>query len=135
MNSGTRIVSFPFSWSGRGDIPAGGSRSRGKLAYLLSEHTLILHAQKELMAESAKKLGEAERKAREHAKAVKAGGASEIAGDFPLGMEWDIVIADAVVLGGLTQALNETYAGYLQAMLVLSFVNPKALTHLLQIRT
>jgi hypothetical protein len=87
------------------------------------------------MAESAKKLGEAERKAREHAKAVKAGGASEIAGDFPLGMEWDIVIADAVVLGGLTQALNETYAGYLQAMLVLSFVNPKALTHLLQIRT
>ncbi|TFK18911.1 hypothetical protein FA15DRAFT_760378 [Coprinopsis marcescibilis] len=33
---------------------------------------------------------------------------------FPAGLEWEIVSADAVVLLGLTNALSESYMGYLQ---------------------
>ncbi len=71
------------------------------------------------MYEAAKRLGEAERMAREHARAAKSAAQNTFPARFPPGMEWEIVIADAVVLAGLTHALNESYAGYLQAMFVL----------------
>jgi uncharacterized membrane protein YgdD (TMEM256/DUF423 family) len=35
---------------------------------------------------------------------------------YPVGMEYEICQADAIVLLGLTQALGESYMGYLQCM-------------------
>jgi len=37
-------------------------------------------------------------------------------GQFPAGIEWEILHADAVLLHGLTLALSESYMGYLQCM-------------------
>ena len=37
-------------------------------------------------------------------------------GRFPPGLEWEILQADATILLGMTQALNETFTGYMQCM-------------------
>ncbi|TFK18910.1 hypothetical protein FA15DRAFT_627434 [Coprinopsis marcescibilis] len=44
---------------------------------------------------------------------------------FPAGLEWEIVSADAVVLLGLTNALSESYMGYLQCMYSLNSAHSK----------
>ncbi|KAF9524468.1 outer membrane protein Iml2/Tetratricopeptide repeat protein 39 [Crepidotus variabilis] len=44
---------------------------------------------------------------------------------FPHGLEWEILNADAVVLLGLTNALSESYMGYLQCMYSLNSAHSK----------
>lgn len=44
------------------------------------------------------------------------GKSKDAAPAFPPGMEWEVLQADAVVLLGLTQALSESYMGYLSCM-------------------
>ncbi|KAG5641413.1 hypothetical protein DXG03_005269 [Asterophora parasitica] len=46
-------------------------------------------------------------------------------GRFPPGLEWEILNADAVVLLGLTNALSESYMGYLQCMYALNSAHGK----------
>lgn len=41
---------------------------------------------------------------------------------FPRGMEWEILEADTAVLLGLTQALSESYTGYVSCMCVGSLI-------------
>lgn len=68
-----------------------------------------------LMPEAVASLTAAEAGAKAAAKAarsVKSTGPSR----YPIGMEHEICQADAVVLLGLTQALSESYMGYLQCM-------------------
>ena len=69
------------------------------------------------MAEASKSLTNAEAGAKRQAKSTK-GSAKNPNGQFPTGMEWDVLQADAIVLLGLTQALGESYMGYLQCMYV-----------------
>ncbi|KAF8888312.1 hypothetical protein BD779DRAFT_1611355 [Infundibulicybe gibba] len=47
---------------------------------------------------------------------IKAAAARGTGGKYPPGLEWEIVNADAVVLLGFTQALGESYMGYLQCI-------------------
>ncbi|CAK5283493.1 unnamed protein product [Mycena citricolor] len=92
-----------------------------------------------LMAEATKILQSAEQGAkRAEAEARKAGSATGSArtkggvdghgdggGRFVPGVEWEILHADTVVLLGLTQALSESYMGYLQCLYSLNAAHGK----------
>jgi len=66
------------------------------------------------MADSIKALTAAEAGAR---KAQKAGISRSNSGSrFPPGLEWEVMQADATILLGLTQALSESYLGYVQCL-------------------
>ena len=65
------------------------------------------------MPQAVEALSRAETSAKSAYKVAKA---SAPYGRFPPGIEWDIVHADAVVLLGLTQALSESYMGYVKCL-------------------
>ncbi|KAF8638147.1 hypothetical protein AX17_002420 [Amanita inopinata Kibby_2008] len=44
---------------------------------------------------------------------------------FPPGLEWEILLADATVLSGLTHALSESYMGYIQCLYALNSAHSK----------
>ena len=67
------------------------------------------------MQQAITALAEAESKARTQIKAAKS---AKPETRFPAGTEWEIVQADALLLQGLTQALNESYMGYLSCLWV-----------------
>ncbi|TFK33083.1 outer membrane protein Iml2/Tetratricopeptide repeat protein 39 [Crucibulum laeve] len=71
-----------------------------------------------LMEEATRCLTAAELGSRKMAKAPKGRRRHE-------GLEWEIMNADAVVLLGLTQALSESYMGYLQCMYSLNSAHSK----------
>lgn len=77
-----------------------------------------LGLESELMPEATRCLSLAERGCAKEAKLAKSRPSRPT--QFPQGIEWEILRADAVVLGGLTQALSESYLGYLQAMYALN---------------
>ncbi|KAF8229976.1 hypothetical protein L208DRAFT_1284137 [Tricholoma matsutake] len=71
-----------------------------------------------LLAEAARCLTLSEAGARKKHKSDQ--GSTSRAGSgssrFPPGLEWEILVADAVVMLGLTHALSESYMGYLQCI-------------------
>lgn len=67
------------------------------------------------MTDAGKALAEAEANA---TKAIK-NHSRKSATRFPAGMEWEVLQADSVILLGLTQALSESYAGYVKCLSVL----------------
>ncbi|KAH6902081.1 mitochondrial outer membrane protein IML2 [Coprinopsis sp. MPI-PUGE-AT-0042] len=73
------------------------------------------------MTEASRCLALSETGARKQMKAPKAKAHSR----FPVGLEWEIINADAIVLLGLTHALSETYMGYLQCMYSLNNAHSK----------
>ncbi|KAH8111665.1 outer membrane protein Iml2/Tetratricopeptide repeat protein 39 [Phellopilus nigrolimitatus] len=76
-----------------------------------------------LMGEAARCLGESEAGARRQSKATRVahGGKS----NFPSGIEFEILQADAIVLQGLVHALGESYMGYLQCLYALNNAHSK----------
>ncbi|THH16482.1 hypothetical protein EW146_g4161 [Bondarzewia mesenterica] len=66
-----------------------------------------------LMVEATRLLALAEVGAKKQAKATKS---SKNGGRFPQGTEWELIHADAIILLGLTNALSESYMGYLQCL-------------------
>ncbi|KAJ1307250.1 hypothetical protein OPQ81_001363 [Rhizoctonia solani] len=83
-----------------------------------------LGMEEDLMPGAVKSLTEAEAGSKAAAKAtrlVKGGAPSR----YPVGMEHEICQADATVLLGLTQALSESYMGYLQCMYSLNSAHGK----------
>lgn len=76
------------------------------------------------MTEASKFLANAEAGAKEQAKAARNGTSkykdNTTTRQFPPGMEWDILQADAVVLLGLTNALQESYMGFVKCLFVLT---------------
>ncbi|PPR07452.1 hypothetical protein CVT26_013483 [Gymnopilus dilepis] len=69
-----------------------------------------------LMEEATRCLSLSEAETRKQMRATKPR-ELEYHGRFPYGLEWEILNADSVVLLGLTQALSESYMGYLQCIL------------------
>jgi hypothetical protein len=70
-----------------------------------------------LMPDAVASLTAAEAGAKAAAKATRSAKGSAPS-RYPIGMEHEICQADAIVLLGLTQALSESYMGYLQCMCV-----------------
>ncbi|KIM31719.1 hypothetical protein M408DRAFT_20945 [Serendipita vermifera MAFF 305830] len=75
-----------------------------------------------VVAEAVKALNEAEAAARAQLKSSKS---AKSLTRFPPGTEWEILHADAVVLQGLTNALSETYYGYMQSLYALNSAHSK----------
>ncbi|KAF7292169.1 hypothetical protein MIND_01244000 [Mycena indigotica] len=98
-------------------------------AALGMESGLMTEAARLLAASEAgaKKAKESEAKrVREAAKSAKPGAVvRDGGGRFAAGVEYEILMADAVVLLGLTQALSESYMGYLQCMYSLNAAHSK----------
>lgn len=67
------------------------------------------------MPDAVASLTAAEAGAKAAAKATRSG-KSTGSSRYPAGLEHEICQADAIVLLGLTQALGESYMGYLQCM-------------------
>ncbi|KAI9451329.1 hypothetical protein BJY52DRAFT_1298611 [Lactarius psammicola] len=67
-----------------------------------------------LIAEALELLGQAEAGAKRHLKNSKV---LKQTGRFPASTEWELIYSDCVILLGLTQALSESYMGYLQCLL------------------
>jgi hypothetical protein len=67
------------------------------------------------MQQAVTALAEAESKSRAHIKAAKS---AKPETRFPAGTEWEVVQADALLLHGLTQALSESYMGYMSCLWV-----------------
>ena len=75
------------------------------------------------MTEASKFLANAEAGAKEQAKAARNGTSKykdAPSRQFPPGMEWEILQADSVVLLGLTNALQESYMGFVKCLFVLT---------------
>lgn len=66
-----------------------------------------------LIAEALELLGQAEAGAKRHLKNSKV---LKQTGRFPASTEWELIYSDCVILLGLTQALSESYMGYLQCL-------------------
>ncbi|KIO27128.1 hypothetical protein M407DRAFT_73614 [Tulasnella calospora MUT 4182] len=66
-----------------------------------------------LMVDAAKALTDSEASTNQ---ALKASKSHKSLTRFPAGMEWEVLHADTVVLLGLTQALSESYMGYLKCL-------------------
>ncbi|KAI9445960.1 hypothetical protein H4582DRAFT_2116603 [Lactarius indigo] len=66
-----------------------------------------------LIAEASELLGQAEAGAKRHLKNSKV---LKQTGRFPASTEWELIYSDCVILLGLTQALSESYMGYLQCL-------------------
>ncbi|KAF8498327.1 outer membrane protein Iml2/Tetratricopeptide repeat protein 39 [Gautieria morchelliformis] len=75
-----------------------------------------------MMAEASRLLTSAEAKARKGAKASKT---SPQTRRFVSGLDFEVLQADAVLLLGFTQALSESYTGYLQCMYSLNSAHSK----------
>jgi len=67
------------------------------------------------MQQAITALGEAGSQAKAQIKAAKS---AKSESRFPAGTEWEVVQADALLLQGMTQALNESYMGYLSCLWV-----------------
>lgn len=67
------------------------------------------------MQQAIAALAEAESTAKVQIKAAKSAKSET---RFPAGTEWEVVQADALLLQGLTQALSESYMGYLSCLSV-----------------
>ncbi|KZV92878.1 hypothetical protein EXIGLDRAFT_836136 [Exidia glandulosa HHB12029] len=67
----------------------------------------------ELLAEAARCLGAADTGAKAQGQAAKSQAATS---RFGAGVEWEVLRADAAVMTGLTQAIGETYMGYLNCL-------------------
>ncbi|KAG8903672.1 hypothetical protein FRB99_002863 [Tulasnella sp. 403] len=65
-----------------------------------------------IMADAAKVLAQAETKTKEALRNQPRKSATK----YPAGMEYEVLQADAVILLGLTQALSESYSGYLKCL-------------------
>lgn len=65
------------------------------------------------MVDAAKALTDAEAATNQALKMVKSNKSNT---RFPSGMEWEVLHADTVILLGLTQALSESYMGYLKCL-------------------
>ncbi|KAF8522203.1 outer membrane protein Iml2/Tetratricopeptide repeat protein 39 [Hysterangium stoloniferum] len=68
-----------------------------------------------LMVEATSLLTQAEIKAKKEAKAQKNRNNSQMR-RFPPGLDFEVLQADAILLLGITQALTESYTGYIQCM-------------------
>jgi hypothetical protein len=68
------------------------------------------------MPEAVASLTAAEAGAKAAAKAATRSVKGNASARYPVGLEHEICQADAIVLLGLTQALGESYMGYLQCM-------------------
>ncbi|KAG9049255.1 hypothetical protein FS837_010791 [Tulasnella sp. UAMH 9824] len=66
-----------------------------------------------LMLDASKALTDSESSTNQ---ALKASKSQKSLTRFPAGMEWEVLHADTVVLQGLTQALSESYMGYLKCL-------------------
>lgn len=77
-----------------------------------------------LMPEAVATLTAAEAGAKTAAKATRSA-KGNVPSRYPIGMEHEICQADAIVLLGLTQALSESYMGYLQCMYSLNSAHGK----------
>ncbi|KAG8972041.1 hypothetical protein FRC05_010454 [Tulasnella sp. 425] len=66
-----------------------------------------------LMVDASKALTDAEATT---SQALKASKSHKSLTRFPTGMEWEVLHADTVILLGLTQALSESYMGYLKCL-------------------
>ncbi|KAG8934191.1 hypothetical protein FRC01_004524 [Tulasnella sp. 417] len=66
-----------------------------------------------LMVDASKALADSETTTNQ---ALKASKSHKSLTRFPAGMEWEVLHADTVVLQGLTQALSESYMGYLKCL-------------------
>ncbi|TFY71558.1 hypothetical protein EVG20_g1442 [Dentipellis fragilis] len=74
------------------------------------------------MGEASRLLAVAEAGAKKQVKLHKA---SKHVGRFPPGTEWELVHADTVILLGLTNALSESYMGYLQCLYAMNNAHGK----------
>ncbi|QRV74891.1 mitochondrial outer membrane protein IML2 [Ceratobasidium sp. AG-Ba] len=77
-----------------------------------------------LMPDAVASLTAAEAGAKAAAKATRSA-KGNVPSRYPIGMEHEICQADAIVLLGLTQALSESYMGYLQCILPLRSAHGK----------
>lgn len=71
------------------------------------------------MGEATKYLTLAEAGAKEQARLAKSGNSKfkdAHVRQFPLGMEWDVLQADSIVLLGITNALQESYMGFAKCL-------------------
>ncbi|THH08276.1 hypothetical protein EW145_g2807 [Phellinidium pouzarii] len=71
-----------------------------------------------LMSEASQCLSDSENEAKKQIKAARA--ANNGKGNFPAGIEFEILQADAIVLQGLVHVLGESYMGYLQCLYALN---------------
>ncbi|RXW20654.1 hypothetical protein EST38_g5215 [Candolleomyces aberdarensis] len=84
----------------------------------------VLGMETNLVTEASRLLALSETASRKYAKA-KTKHPHHLHSKYPPGMEWEILNADAVVLLGLTNALSESYMGYLQCMYALNNAHSK----------
>ncbi|ETW86282.1 hypothetical protein HETIRDRAFT_471663 [Heterobasidion irregulare TC 32-1] len=75
-----------------------------------------------LVAEANRLLALAEAGAKKQAKATKA---SRSGARFPPGIEYELIHADTIILLGLTNAISESYMGYLQCLYALNNAHSK----------
>lgn len=101
-------------------VPSSSLGHRGVLLRCFSlvrcaSHSSAPSTQGEYMQQAITALAEAESKARSQIKTAKSAKSET---RFPAGTEWEVVQADALLLQGLTQGLNESYMGYLSCLWV-----------------
>ncbi|OCH93858.1 hypothetical protein OBBRIDRAFT_789896 [Obba rivulosa] len=75
-----------------------------------------------LMAEASRCLALSEAGAKKQLKASKY---AQQTTQFPPGTEWELLLADAVILLGLTHALSESYMGYVQCLYAMNSAHSK----------
>ncbi|TEB21864.1 mitochondrial outer membrane protein IML2 [Coprinellus micaceus] len=87
----------------------------------------VLGMEANVVTEASKQLALADTASKKWAKDALAGRTKgkDYYSRFPAGMEWEIINADAIVLLGLTNALSESYMGYLQCMYALNNAHSK----------
>ncbi len=64
------------------------------------------------MADAGKALAEAESSLKQAVKNQSRKSSTR----YPAGLEWEVLHADATVMLGLTQALSESYSGYVKCL-------------------
>ncbi|KAJ3510909.1 hypothetical protein NMY22_g15821 [Coprinellus aureogranulatus] len=87
----------------------------------------VLGMEANVVTEASKQLALADTASKKWAKDAVSGKSKskDYYSRFPAGMEWEIINADAIVLLGLTNALSESYMGYLQCMYALNNAHSK----------
>ncbi|KAF6750566.1 mitochondrial outer membrane protein IML2 [Ephemerocybe angulata] len=85
----------------------------------------VLGMETNVVTEASRCLALSETASRKYAKNGVGAAKGKVYSRFPAGMEWEILNADAVVLLGLTNAISESYMGYLQCMYALNNAHSK----------
>ena len=133
---GVLVEEFAIPSNGAGSVRfSAGCSGHGGVYYSVIEAChLLISSQTTLMSEAARCLDLSEAEAKKYAKANKSRSSNE-SERFPVGIEWEILLADAVVLRGMVHALrcvlshatacllrlvfytcSESYVGYAQCL-------------------